>query len=165
MADTTTPIYGLTKPEDDASEGTWGVKLNANLDKLDAAVGLNKSPLQTETAPANLDLSAKRRFKVTVESGSTETFTMTNPPSTDAERGQAGEERAGQTGVEGSRETADAAPDLAGGRRPSVEAARLARRADGITSSRHNRAGRGNPSRPFFYWPKPGQCPVGLRPH
>jgi len=41
MADTVTPRLGMTKPEIGASNNTWGTKVNANFDILDAKVVYN----------------------------------------------------------------------------------------------------------------------------
>lgn len=38
MPDSVTEFYDLVKPEIDASQDTWGEKLNANLDKIDTAL-------------------------------------------------------------------------------------------------------------------------------
>lgn len=43
MADTVTPIHGFTKPEVNASDDTWGAKLNTDWDLLDSKLDIRSS--------------------------------------------------------------------------------------------------------------------------
>lgn len=56
MADTFTTNYNLTKPEVGASPDTWGNKLNANLDALDAALKQAADDATAALAAANAAL-------------------------------------------------------------------------------------------------------------
>jgi hypothetical protein len=52
MADTTTTVLGLTKPEVGASADTWGAKINTDFDLLDAALAANAGMLSGLTLSA-----------------------------------------------------------------------------------------------------------------
>lgn len=56
MADTTTPNYGLTKPEIGASEDTWGTKINTNLNLIDTQMKVSDDRSAANTTTANAAL-------------------------------------------------------------------------------------------------------------
>jgi len=62
MADTFTTNLNLTKPEVGSSTDTWGTKLNADLDTLDAIFNATGSAVNQRFASANFDDGAKAIF-------------------------------------------------------------------------------------------------------
>lgn len=81
MADATSATYAFVKPEVAASSGTWGGKLNTDLDSLDTEIGKPRLPFNSPVvgATTTCDLSLARVFVFTLSQISTLAFT--NVPS------------------------------------------------------------------------------------
>jgi hypothetical protein len=83
MADTTTPLFGLTLPGnlDPAGSGLWGPKVNSDFSSIDGFMGRPQIQFQSPTvgATTTLDLAQGRAFVFTVSQATTIAFT--NVPS------------------------------------------------------------------------------------
>lgn len=70
MADTVTPHFGLTKPENDGSDDTWGLKTNADWDIVDAAMYANQVAAAAAQASGTAALARVPHFQQFVAGGS-----------------------------------------------------------------------------------------------
>lgn len=69
MADTTTVNYGWTKPENNGSDDTWGLKLNTDLDSIDATVKAVSNAAVAAQADATTGVGRKLHLQLITASG------------------------------------------------------------------------------------------------
>ena len=75
MADTTTPNYGLTKPEIGASEDTWGTKLNTNMGLIDTQMKVSADASAASVQDSDIGVTVQGYDADTAKTDVVQTYT------------------------------------------------------------------------------------------